>query len=71
VFLVAVGLIICFAAYIIEFMILQDPFWKWYVIPIEILLFLMLYWSFLQVYLTEPGSVPKFYAVDKFSYSEN
>jgi len=29
-----------------------------------------MYWSFLQVYLTDPGSVPKFYAVDKFSYSE-
>jgi hypothetical protein len=69
--LVAVGLLLCFLAYIFEFLLFFNPTFTNYVIPIEIIFFILMYWTFLKVYLTEPGSVPKFYAVSSQNYSRN
>ncbi len=64
VFLVAIGLIICYFAFLFEFMFFFNPSWKVYTISIQTFFFVLLYWSFAKVYITEPGSVPQFYALD-------
>ncbi len=52
VFLVAFGLIACFLVYIVEFLFMLNASFKFIVMPIEIIFFIMLYWVFLRVYLT-------------------
>lgn len=64
VILVAICLLLCYVVYIWEFLFILDAGFKWYVIPISAILFVLLYWTYLKVYLTEPGSVPQFYAVN-------
>ena len=63
VFLVGFGLLLCYAGYLFEFLFLLDASFKWYVITISIILFILLCWAFLKTYLSDPGSVPKFWAV--------
>jgi hypothetical protein len=62
--LVALGLIVCFLTYLFEFMFFFNPSWKWYTITIQTFFYIFLHLTFVKVYLTEPGSVPQFYAVD-------
>ncbi len=70
VLLVAFGLIICYLVYLIEFMFIFNPGWKVYTVPIQTILFVLLCWSFFKVYITEPGSVPLFYALGDTAYKK-
>lgn len=64
--LVGLALIICEIAFIFWF--LQDlhasQIWKAFVIPINLILFMLMYFSFIKVYFTEPGNVPTLWSVE-------
>ena len=61
--LVLIGLLLCFGLYVVEFLFERDAKFKSYIIPISTILFILLCWTFIKVYSSEPGSVPQFWVL--------